>query len=78
MNTRDQRQTVVFQDVEEQTRKQAYSLWQQEGCPSGRALNNWLAAEEIVRRRHNEAARVRLRHRKKIPLVDLAAMADVL
>ena len=78
MNIRDQRQTVVVQDSDEQIRKQAYYLWQQDGCPDGRALDHWLAAQEIVRRRHGEVARVRLRHREKVPLLNLAAVAEVL
>jgi len=35
----------------EEVRREAYRLWQQEGCPTGRELDHWLAAKEIVRRR---------------------------
>ena len=78
MNMRENRQTLVHQEVDEQVRQQAYELWQQEGCPNGRALDHWLAAGEIIRRRHGEVARVRLRHREKVPLLNLAEMAEVL
>jgi hypothetical protein len=27
---------------------QAYSLWEQEGCPHGRAMDHWLTAEHQV------------------------------
>ena len=72
MNTRIIRQAVVQLDLDEQIRQQAYELWQQENNPQGRALDHWLAASDIVRRRHGEVARVRLRHREKIPLMDMA------
>ena len=72
MNTRVNRQTLVHMDLDEQIRQQAYELWQQENYPNGRALDHWLAASDIVRRRHGEVARVRLRHREKVPLMDIA------
>ena len=78
MKTRDHRQTLVQHDLNEQIRKQAYSLWQQEYCPHGRALDHWLAAEEIVRRRHRDGGRVQLRHREKLPLLNVTEMAEVL
>jgi hypothetical protein len=78
MKTRDHRQTLVHLDLEEQIRSQAYSLWQQERCPSGRALDHWLTAEDIVRRRHREMGRVQLRHREKLPLLNLEEVAEVI
>ena len=33
---------------EERIRSLAYSLWEQEGCPEGRAEAHWLKACEIV------------------------------
>ena len=63
---------------DEQIRTQAYALWQQEYCPSGRALDHWLAAEEIVRRRHREGGRVQLRYREKMPLLNVEEVAEVL
>ncbi len=78
MKTRDHRQTLVQQDLNEQIRTQAYALWQQEYCPSGRALDHWLAAEEIVRRRHREGGRVQLRYREKMPLLNVEEVAEVL
>lgn len=78
MKTRDYRQTLVQQDLNEQIRAQAYALWQQEHCPSGRALDHWLAAEEIVRRRHREGGRVQLRYREKMPLLNVEEVAEVL
>ena len=78
MKTRDHRQTLVQQDLNEQIRTQAYAIWQQEYCPSGRALDHWLAAEEIVRRRHREGGRVQLRYREKMPLLNVEEVAEVL
>lgn len=72
MNTRENRQTLVHLDIDEQIRQQAYELWQQEGCPNDRALDHWLVAGEMVRQRQREVPRVRLRHREKIPVMDLA------
>lgn len=31
--------------IEQQIRERAYAIWQQEGCPNGRELDHWLAAE---------------------------------
>lgn len=31
--------------MQEQVAERAYSLWQAEGCPEGRDLDHWLAAE---------------------------------
>jgi len=76
MNIRESRQTLNQRDLDEQIRLQAYELWQQENCPIGRALDHWLAAGDIVRRRYGEVARVRLRHREKVPLLNLAEMAE--
>lgn len=76
MNIRESRQTLNQRDLDEQIRLQAYELWQQENCPIGRALDHWLAAGDIVRRRYGEVARVRLRHREKVPLLNLAEMVE--
>jgi Protein of unknown function (DUF2934) len=35
-------------DFEERVRKRAYSLWQQEGCPAGRAEIHWEKARILV------------------------------
>ena len=78
MKSRDHRPTLVHMDLEAQIRSQAYSLWQQELCPHGRALDHWLAAEQIVRRRHRDLGRVQLRHREKLPLLNLTQMAEIL
>ena len=77
MNTREHRQTLVHSDVEEQIRKQAYYLWQQNGCPEGHELDHWLAAGEIVRHRQSESARVRIHHRERLPVAKLEVTADV-
>jgi len=34
---------------EEDIQKCAYFLWREEGCPSGRDLDLWLAAKELLR-----------------------------
>lgn len=36
------------QDREEQIRKRAYEIWQQEGCPEGRDVDIWQRAERQV------------------------------
>jgi hypothetical protein len=38
-----------FDLKEEDIQKCAYFLWQEEGCPSGRDLDLWLAAKELLR-----------------------------
>lgn len=78
MKTSDHRQVLVHRDLDEQIRSQAYSLWQQEQCPSGRALDHWLTAEDIVRRRQREMGRVQLRHREKLPLLNVEEVAAVI
>jgi hypothetical protein len=35
-------------DKEQRIREIAYSLWEEEGCPEGRADEHWAAAEAIV------------------------------
>jgi hypothetical protein len=35
-------------DFEERVRKRAYRLWQEEGCPEGRATAHWDMARELV------------------------------
>ena len=50
MNPREHRTRNPEPSLDE-VRREAYLLWQQEGCPSGRELDHWLAAKEIVRRR---------------------------
>ena len=77
MNIRENRQTLVHHDLDDQIRTQAYYLWQQDGCPHGHALDHWLAATEIVRHRRGEVQRVRLRHRERLPLLNLDLPADV-
>jgi len=40
-----------FEPAEAEIQKQAYFLWQEEGCPSGRDLEIWLTAKEMIRHR---------------------------
>lgn len=68
MNTRENRQTIVRQDLDEKIRKQAYYLWQMDGCCPGRDLEYWLEAKEMVRHRLEEPTNVRLHHRERIPV----------
>jgi hypothetical protein len=35
-------------DLEERIRRQAYRLWEEEGCPEGRELAHWDMATELV------------------------------
>jgi len=78
MKNRDHRQNLVHLNLDDQIRRQAYYLWQEEGCPSGHALDHWLAAEEVIRRRQGPVPRVQLRQREKVPLLNLAEMAEVI
>lgn len=51
MKTREHRVTRPRFDPTEEIRHEAYLLWQQEGCPAGRELDHWLAAQELVKHR---------------------------
>ncbi len=44
--------TLHIEPTEEQIQKEAYYLWHADGCPSGRDLDYWLAAKELLRHRH--------------------------
>jgi hypothetical protein len=33
---------------ERAVRERAFSIWEQEGCPEGRSLSNWLQAEAEI------------------------------
>jgi hypothetical protein len=37
---------------EEEIRRIAYQLWEQEGCPQGRDLEHYFKAESIYQQRH--------------------------
>lgn len=54
MNTREHRESVVYDRLEEQIRHEAYLLWQNEGRPTGRELGHWEAARELVRHRPHD------------------------
>lgn len=49
MKTREHREHHHIGEPLEEIRHQAYLLWQQDGCPTGRELDHWLAAKELVR-----------------------------
>lgn len=53
MNTREHRVARSHGDLTEEIRHEAYLLWQKDGCPEGRELDHWLAAQEIVRHRRH-------------------------
>lgn len=53
MNTREHRVVHPPGDPTEEIRHEAYLLWQKDGCPEGRELDHWLAAQEIVRHRRH-------------------------
>lgn len=78
MKIRTPRQNLVHLNLDDQIRRQAYYLWQAEGCPDGHALDHWLAAEETVRRRQREGARVHLQQREKLPLLNVTELAEVI
>ena len=37
-----------MEDFEERVRARAYRLWQEEGCPEGRAQTHWKLARELI------------------------------
>jgi hypothetical protein len=41
--------TIEVPSAEERTRILAYQLWEDEGCPDGRADDHWARAAELVR-----------------------------
>ena len=51
MKTRTHPSFPPFGIREEDIQKCAYFLWQEEGCPTGRDLDLWLAAKELLRHR---------------------------
>lgn len=51
MKTREHREIRPRGEPTEEIRREAYLLWQQEGCPEGRELDHWLAAQELVKHR---------------------------
>lgn len=53
MKTREHREARPRGDLTEEVRREAYLLWQKEGCPPGHELDHWLAAQEIVRHRRH-------------------------
>ncbi len=53
MNTREHRVVHPHGDLAEEIRHEAYLLWQKDGCPAGRELDHWLAAQELVRHRRH-------------------------
>ncbi len=55
MKTREHREIRLRGEPTEEIRREAYLLWQQEGCPEGRELDHWLAAQELVKHRSRPA-----------------------
>jgi len=51
MHTREHREIRPRGDLSEEIRHEAYLLWQQDGCPEGRELDHWLAAQGLVKHR---------------------------
>jgi hypothetical protein len=70
MKTREHRETVKHDRVEEQIRHEAFRLWQREGCPEGRELDHWLAAKEIVHHHLHEAVEEQKRRDEEVLLVE--------
>lgn len=62
MKTREHRETRPRGEPTEEIRHEAYLLWQQDGCPDGRELDHWLAAQERVKHR--------ARHARPRPIAD--------
>jgi len=55
MNTREHRASRPRVEPTEEIRREAYQIWQREGCPPGHELDHWLMAQEVIRhrRRHH-------------------------
>jgi len=56
--------------TEAEIQKEAYSIWLANGCESGRDLDHWLAAKELLKHRHGRAAGPR--PRKSPPITPVA------
>ena len=57
-------------DVERRTRDRAYLLWQQEGCPDGRADAHWRRAGELERLRDADERRLDAEEEDSFPASD--------
>lgn len=51
MKTREHRHARPRVEPTEEIRREAYQIWQREGCPPGHELDHWLMAQEVLRHR---------------------------
>lgn len=56
MNTREHRASRPRVEPTEEIRREAYQIWQREGCPPGHELDHWLMAQEVIRHRRQHHA----------------------
>ncbi|MEI6053277.1 MAG: DUF2934 domain-containing protein [Opitutaceae bacterium] len=55
---------------EAQIQHQAYLLWLAGGCQTGRELDDWLYAREMLRRKHGRSTDKTRRHLPKKPVIE--------
>lgn len=56
MKIRQTRQQRPHAEPTEEIRREAYQIWQREGCPPGHELDHWLMAQEVLRHRRQTRA----------------------
>ena len=56
MKTREHRASRPRVEPTEEIRREAYQIWQREGCPPGHELDHWLTAQEVLRHRRQTRA----------------------
>lgn len=44
--------SLQFEPTEAEIQQEAYHLWLESGCPTGRDVEHWFAAKELLRHRH--------------------------
>ena len=67
---------MIPDPTEAEIQSAAYHLWLESGCLSGRELDHWLAAKELMRHRHgHEGVRPPSKRREKTSAVRSLARA---
>jgi DUF2934 family protein len=59
MNTHEQKDLSVKNPSQDEIAARAHQIWLDQGCPDGRDMENWLAAESQLRRSDNNEAGLR-------------------
>ncbi|MBO1075232.1 DUF2934 domain-containing protein [Roseomonas marmotae] len=58
------------EEIQQRIREHAYRLWQEEGCPGGRAGEHWRRAEALEAERLREDERIDEEGRESFPASD--------